>query len=131
VTLKDWFGSLADREASKDRLRRVGVSARESGLSSSSIVIIILVIAFFLFHQMDDTGFFTDAFGPLEMALFHSVPVLGLATSTLRLIFARKNLLRPLDIAGLVLFMIAALYLLDLFPFDFSHLADPLPGLLK
>jgi hypothetical protein len=54
--------------------------------------------------------------------------LLGLAAPTVRLLVGRRNPARPFEIVTDVFMVIGAIWLLRVFPFDFSHLGDALPG---
>lgn len=65
------------------------------------------------------------------MFLFYAALLYGIVTTTVRGVFGRKNLARLFDTFGAGLFFIALIWLYVVFPFDFAHLADPLPRALE
>lgn len=91
----------------------------------------LIAIAFFVIHQTRPTGFFTNEFGTLGAVLFYAVFVFGIVPNLVRLFVGRKNPARLFEAAGMVVFFVAQFYLLLVFPFDFSHFADPLPRSLE
>lgn len=96
-----------------------------------SIPIMFLLFAFFVYHQVANTGFFTARFGPVEMFCFYGPMLLSVAAPLARAVTARRNPGRPFEIATNVFLALAALWLLNVFPFDFTHLADALPAALR
>ena len=93
-----------------------------------ALIITLLMIAFFAYNQAANTGFFTPAFGSQAMFFFFGPMVLSMAAPFMRAAIGRRNPARPLEVASNVFGAIAAIWLLTAFPFDFTHLADALPG---
>jgi hypothetical protein len=93
-----------------------------------SLIISALIIGYFLRLWTIGAGFFTSAFGPPEQFWFFAPMLLGLAAPTVRLLVGRRNPARPFEIVTDVFMVIGAIWLLRVFPFDFSHLGDALPG---
>jgi hypothetical protein len=102
----------------------------DRGLSIAIVVAGVLMGLFFVAHQARSTGFFTAAFGTLEMLLLYGTLLYWIATSAL-IIVGQKNLSRDLDFGGLFFAAIAVAWLLVAFPFDFAHVADTLPDSLR
>ncbi len=122
---ENWFARHVEGEAKKDRLSR---SERAGGVVG--LIIILLVTLFWV--QQSSTGFFTSEFGPAEAFLFYLSVLFGLVPTAGRMVVGRKNVVRPLDLLNLVLISVAiGVWLLWVFPFDFSHLADVLPESLR
>jgi hypothetical protein len=96
-----------------------------------SIPVMLLLFAFFVYHQVAHTGFFTARFGPFEMVCFYGPMLLSVAAPLARAVTARRNPGRPFEIATNLFLALAALWLLNVFPFDFTHLADALPTALR
>ena len=115
-----------EREAKADVL-----SSRERNMQPFVVVWFLVIIAFVAIHQTTPTGFFTDGFGALGTVLLYGMLILGMPPAIARFLTGRKNMGRLLEAGGLVVFVVAGLYLLVTFPFDFSHFADPLPGPLE
>jgi hypothetical protein len=93
-----------------------------------ALVLMMLPISFFVYHLAANTGFFTSAFGPLERLLFFGPMVLTMAAPMVRAVVGRRNHARPLEVATNLFLGIAAIWLLNVFPFDFSHFPDALPS---
>jgi hypothetical protein len=100
----------------------------ERWLELMSIVTMLVLFGFFVLHQVTNTGFFTTSFGPLEMFCLYGPMLFSLAAPAVRVAIGRRNPARPLDVAGKLFLGIASLWLLIVFPFNFAHLADVLPG---
>lgn len=121
-----WFAAQAKKESLRDALpsgERVGQAV--------GIVITVLVIAFFMVHQTRPTHFFTDEFRTLPMAVFYVVLVLGIVPMLVKLVTNRRNDGRLWEAVNMAVFAAGGLYLLMLWPFDFSHFAEPLPRALE
>ena len=123
---KSWFARHAEAEAKKDRL-----SLSDRAGNVVGVVAMLVLLWFFIAHQTSATGFFTSKFGQTEALLFYAPPLLFLITTAAKAAVGRKNVLRPLDVAGIVLSFVALVWVFAVFPFDFSHLADVLPGFLR
>ncbi|MCJ7606480.1 MAG: hypothetical protein MUO94_01360 [Thermoplasmata archaeon] len=95
------------------------------------VVWFLVLIAFVAIHQTTPTGFFTDEFGTLGAVLLYGMLILGMPPAMARFLTGRKNVGRLLEAGGLVVCVVAALFLFVTFPFDFSHFADPVPGPLE
>jgi hypothetical protein len=95
-----------------------------------SVVAMLLLFGFFAYHQAANTGFFTAKFGALEMFCLYGPILVSLAAPVVRAVSGRRNPARPFDVVTYVFLAMAALWLLMVFPFNFSHLADALPGAL-
>lgn len=93
-----------------------------------SLVVTLLVIAYFRQLWATQAGFFTTAFGPWEQFWFFAPIVLSLAAPLTRLVVGRRNPARPIEIVASLFMVAGAIWLLRVFPFDFAHLGDALPG---
>jgi len=124
--INQWFMKTAEKEAKKDRIPNAERYGQIIG-----IVFIIIFISFFALHQTRDTGFFTEDFGSLAAIIFYAFAAYGIIPAIVKILTGRKNIGRGFDIIGGVIFLIAAVYLLYIFPFDFSHVAEPLPHSLE
>ncbi len=105
------------------------VSQRWAGLII--VAAMVLVFGFFAYHQWANTGFFTAGFGPLEMLCLYGPILLSLAAPIARALSARRNPARPFEAATDLSLALGSLWLFLVFPFSFSHLADPLPGAIR
>jgi hypothetical protein len=92
------------------------------------IAAMLLLAGFFAYHQLARTGYFTAAFGPLEMLCLYGPIVVSFAAPIVRLATGQRNPARPLEAATSLFLGIGSLWLLIVFPFEFSHLGDVLPG---
>ncbi len=86
---------------------------------------------FFVAHQRLQTGFFTDQFGPVEMLCVYGPLILSLAAPLTRMVSGQRNPARPVEVVTHLCAALAGLWLLQVFPFDFTHLADVLPAELQ
>jgi hypothetical protein len=76
-------------------------------------------------------GFFTTAFGTLEMFLFYGSWIEWIVVAALEG-FGRKNLSRDIDaFGGLIFVTVGTTWLFLVFPFEFAHFADVLPDSLR
>ena len=122
----NWLTKQAKKEAKTD----VMSTSQRTGQIATAIGPLIGLL-FFAAHQMWSTGFFTSKFDSLEALLFYSLIIIGILNAIIRGIIGRKNTLRPFEIGWITYMIIAFIYLLAVFPFDFSHLADVLPSILQ
>jgi hypothetical protein len=125
-SLRRWISAVGSKEVKKDRIEGPNIIGEIAGL-----VFITSLLWFFVAHKLEDTGFYTDDFGALEMTMLFSAGGLAVLLAVLRIIIRRRNLLRPLDIASFLLFAVAHAVLLARFPFDFEFVADVLPSFLQ
>ena len=105
------------------------LSERAGELVGISCILVLLI--FFITHQRSSTGFFTSKFGSLEQFLFYGSLSFGIITSIGKIIAGRKNVIRPFDAFGAFFSGVALVWFLHVFPFNFSHLADILPEILR
>lgn len=104
-------------------------SQRVGGLAV--IGAMLLVFVFFAWHQLTSTGFYTAQFGPLEMLALYGPILVSFAAPIVRAVSGRHNPARPFQAATNLSLALGSLWLAILFPFDFTHLADILPGALR
>ncbi len=93
-----------------------------------SVAAMLLLFSFFVYHQATNTGFFTAKFGLLEMFCLYGPMLFSLAAPIARALNGHRNPARPLEAATNLFLAIASFWLLMVFPFNFSHLADALPA---
>jgi hypothetical protein len=93
-----------------------------------SVITVALLCGFFAAHQLTNTGFFTEQFGPAEMLCLYGPILLTCAAPFMRALTGRRNPGRPLEAVASVCAALAALWLLHVFPFDFTHFADVFPA---
>jgi hypothetical protein len=96
-----------------------------------SVFISFLVLLFFIENQVKGTGFFTSRWGPTEEALFYGTWMVGAIVSLARAAVGRRNPVRPLDALYGAMLAVTALWLLHVFPFEFAHFPDLLPGFMR
>ena len=104
-------------------------SQRWAGLAT--IVAMLVLLGFFAFHQWANTGFFTAAFGSLEMLALYGPILVSFAAPIARAISGRHNPARPFEAATYVSLALGSLWLAIVFPFNFAHLTDVLPGAIR
>lgn len=121
-----WIGGAVTVRAEGDRMGAVDRIAEVAGA-----VVSLLVLAFFAENHLRGTGFFTRGFGSTEAALFYATWGFAVAVLLARAAYGRKNPLRPFAALEGALVGATALWLLEVFPFDFSQLASLLPVSLK
>jgi hypothetical protein len=112
-----WWRRKVVKEADHDLLRmgeRIG--------NIIAMFFIVFVALIFINIQLQGNGFFTDDFGLPEEILFYGSLLFGVIPSFVRAAAGRRNLGRFVDLFGSALFIVAATYLLIIFPFDFTSL---------
>ncbi len=122
--IRSGFSELVEKEA------RGADPYEDRGLSIGIVVVGVLIGSFLVAHQTQSTGFFTAAFGSLEMLLLYGTLLFWIVTSAL-IVVGQKDLSRDLDLGGLFFAAGAAAWLFVVFPFDFAHVADVLPEPLR
>ncbi|MGE5139228.1 MAG: hypothetical protein ACM3JD_07200 [Rudaea sp.] len=101
-------------------------SQRFGGLAA--IPCMLALLAFFALHQLVNSGFFTARFGPWEMLALYGPILVSSIPPIARAIGGRRNSGRPFEVASNISLAIGSLWLVTVFPFDYAHLADVLPG---
>ncbi len=92
------------------------------------VVACLLLFGFLAYHQFANTGLFTARFGPLEMFCLYGPLLFALVAPAVRALTGRRNPARPFEAAASLFLALGSLWLLIVFPFDYAHLADALPG---
>ena len=105
------------------------ISQRWGGLIL--VAVMLLLFGVFAYHQFTETGFFTTAFGPMEMVALYGPILLSLAAPIARALTGRRNSGRPFDSATNLSLAMGSLWLFIVFPFNFAHLADFLPDVVR
>lgn len=121
-----WFREMIDRETKNDKI----VGGALFG-EIAALAVISAILAFFVAHELRDTGFYTYEFGALEKFLLFGAGGFAVSLIALRVVVRRKNVIRPLDFASMIMFVVAHAVLLAVFPFDFAYVGDALPGYLS
>jgi hypothetical protein len=114
------------KEAEKDRLKDSERAAQLVGWFFTA-----LAAWFLLAHWTEDTGFYTTEFGQLDAVVLVGPLLFGIMPPLVRTLRGRKNLARPWDIIGSILFVLSSAYFLCAFPFDMAFFAVPLPDSLR
>lgn len=122
----NWLNRQVKREAKTDRL-----TISERGGEVIAAIVLMAVLLFFVAHQMWSTGFFTSEFGSAEAFMVYAPISIGLVLSLSRVILGRKNILRPFGSLLSIFIAISSVWLLVVFPFAFSELANVVPGFLQ
>lgn len=95
------------------------------------VAAMLALLGFLTYHQSVNSGFFTDKFGTFEMFCLYGPLLLSLAAPIVRAVTGRRNPARPYEAATNLFLGLGSLWLLNVFPFDFTHLADTLPAGLQ
>lgn len=122
----NWMRKPVSGAVKKDIIPRSDKIGQVVGMA-----IIVAIVAFFVKHQTDSTGFFTSEFGTGETLIFYAAALFGLVTGSAKILVGRKNRVRPIELVGNILWIVASVWLLIVFPFNFAHLADVLPESLQ
>ena len=122
---ENWF-SRVKAEADK------GVPLNERVVGVAIVVVSILAIVYFAAHQAGSTGFFTTAFGALEMVMLYGNLTAWAITGFLEGVLGQRLLSRLFDVFGGIIFITISLaWLAVVFPFEFAYFADMLPHFLR
>jgi len=109
-----------------------GIPRGERGFGIVLVVINILMILYYATHQMRSTGFFTESFGTLEMFFLYGYSVFWIISAGLEGVLGQRLLSRLFDVFGGVIFAgICIIWLLAVFPFEFSNFANVLPNSIR
>jgi hypothetical protein len=117
--------SWIEKEAQRDYIK-----PSQKGGEMATLIGIILVTFFFYAHQAGSTGFFTPSFGALVQFLFYSSIVTGMLGPITRMATGRRNAARPPELVASIFWIVASIWLLIVFPFNFAHFADVIPDSL-
>ena len=112
-----WLHNAAKKEAAKDRLKTTALIG-----DVIAIAAIALLTAYFINSYASNGGFFTDKFGGVEAFFFFGAAIAGLFPPALRLVLRRRNAVRPLEVVNSIFSIASIIYLLSVFPFDFTRL---------
>ncbi len=124
-TVDNWF-SRAKAEADK------GIPPNERVVGIAIVVVSILMMLYCVAHQMWSTGFFTAAFGTLEMIMLYGNLIAWAITGALEGVLGQRLLSRLFDVFGGIIFItISFAWLLVVFPFELTYFADVLPNFLR
>ena len=122
---ENWL-SRAKAEANK------GASLGDRFTGIVIVVVNVLLIIIFVSHQTGSTGFFTSKFGALEMVMLYGSLVAWIITGALDGILGQRLLSRLFDVFGGIIFItISLVWLLAVFPFEFTFFTDVFPEFLR
>ena len=107
------------------------LSPAQRWLEVTLVIAMLLLLGFLAYHQWANTGFFTAGFGSLEMFCLYGPIIFGVSAPVVRALTGRRNPARPFDAATSLFLAAGSLWLVIAFPFNFSHLADALPGVIR
>jgi hypothetical protein len=113
------------------QIDREALTPAQRGGELVSVAVMLLLFAFFVSHQVRQTGFFTAKFGAVEMVCVYGPILFFLVAPVVRAVTGRRNPARPFDVVSNMFLALAAVYLLLVFPFNCAHLADALPSALR
>lgn len=122
--------SLLQKHYEKEAKRDVFPKGEHYG-QLVAIPFMIVFLLFFYGHYVSDSGFFKSNFGMLEAVLFYIPLFTGMVPLSVKFYYNRRNKSRPFDIINDIIILITGIYLLAVWPFDFTHFAAPLPSGLQ
>ena len=124
-TEESWF-SRGKAEAEK------GIPASERFVGIAIVLFSVLMVLHLVAHQTRSTGFFTATFGTPEMIMLYGVLIAGIISAGLEGVFGLRLHSRLFDaFGGLIFAAFCTVWLLVIFPFEFSHFADVSPDSLR
>ncbi len=103
----------------------------QRGADMAIIVALLLLLAFFMNHQNTESGLFTSRFGTMEMIFCYGGLLTAMGAPMVSALSGRRNPARPVEIASNLFIIIGAIWLLRVWPFDFTHFADTLPESIR
>jgi type IV secretory pathway VirB2 component (pilin) len=124
--MSNWEQKMGMAEPAKKDTNQLSPGQRRAGLYSAFLMLVLL--GYFLYLQWTDTGFFTDEFKWPEMLALYVPILLSMAPPIQRYITGRRDSAHLLEAVADFSLAVGSLVLWIVFPFDFSHLADPLPA---
>ena len=124
-SIKDHFSKMAEKELSDE------IAFDDIAASIFLLVANGLFGLYFIVHQTGSAGFFTPKFSTFEIIMLYGIVIYWITTSVLILI-GQKHPSRDLDTYGGLFFAtFAIVWLIVIFPFEFTYLADVLPDFLR
>jgi len=94
-------------------------------------VLMVFLLGFFVYHQQTNSGYFTEKYGALEMLCLYVPIALAISAMLVRVWTGQRQPARPLEVLRNLLLGLGSLWLLTVFPFNFTHLADTLPEAMR
>ena len=124
-SIKDHFSKRAEEELGDD------ISSEDIGASIFILVVMGFFGLIFITHQTGSTDFFTSKFSTFEMIMLYGFLIYWITTSVL-ILTGQKNPSRNLDsYGGLFFATFATVWLIVVFPFEFSYFVDVFPVFLR
>ena len=124
-SIRDHFSKIAEKDLDDE------IAFDDKIASIFLIVVNSLFGLYFIFHQTTSTDFFTPKFNTFEAIMLYGIAIYWITTSILILI-GQKHPSRDLDTYGGLFFAsFAILWLILIFPFEFSYFANVLPDFLR
>lgn len=117
--------------STKQHNNKESLTSLERGLEVVLILTMMLLFGFFVYHQVTNTGFFTDKFGTVEMICLYGPLIFAWIAPAVRTLSGHRNPARPFEAATNLFLALGSLWLLIVFPFSFPHLADALPAPIR
>jgi hypothetical protein len=93
----------------------------------AAMVALLILAAFFAMHQLGNTGFFRASFGPFEALCLYGPIAVALLPLILRATTGRRSVGFLPEAAANITLALGTLWLLIVFPLDFTHLMDLFP----
>ena len=125
---KSWFSRRIEEEVENFDI----IPSRDRVTGISIVVVFSLIVLYFVTHQIWSTGFFTTAFGTVEMIMLYGSLIAWIITGALEGVFGRKSLSRDFDaFGGFIIVIVGITWLLVVFPFEFANFANVLPDFLR
>ena len=90
-----------------------------------------IVFGFYVAHYVLSTGFFTSSFTPLLAALFYTSVLWTIVNVSFKAVTLRKDVNAFVELIGAAFFAITAAWFFAVFPLNFAHVADVVPGSLR
>jgi hypothetical protein len=114
-----------------DKIDEPDMTIQQRWTGLYKVVLLLGLLAFFVYHQMNNTGFFTDAFGWQEMVALYVPIIIAMGPPIQRFIQGKRNASRLLEAISDLSLALGSVWLWNHYPFDFSHLADPFPPAMQ
>ncbi len=124
-SIKDHFSKMVEKELGDE------IASDDKVASIFLLIVNGLFGLYFIVHQTASTGFFTPKFSTFEMVMLYGIIIYWVTTSVLILI-GQKHPSRDLDTYGGLFFAtFAIVWLIVIFPFEFTYFANVLPDFLR
>jgi hypothetical protein len=107
------------------------LSTAERWLEGGIVILLLLLFGYFAVHQLANTGLFTAKFGTAEMLCLYVPIFVAMIAPVVRAQTGQRNPARLWMAASTLLTAATGVWLLLVFPFNFAHFADILPGPIR